>query len=96
MNQAIRTLVGNVAFFVGSVMFLPGLGKVPWGDTEWQTVGVWLFILGAFFMAIGSLGSLLVQVYEARERKRTERRREEDGHRERGRRDHRGRAARAR
>jgi multisubunit Na+/H+ antiporter MnhG subunit len=62
-------LTGNVLFFVGSIAFLPRLGKVrlPWGaETEWQTVGVWLFIFGAFFMMVGSMGALLVKIYEAR------------------------------
>jgi len=87
MSSAIRTLVqefgwvhtgiglsGNISFFAGSVMFLPGLGKValPWAaePVEWQTVGVWLFIIGAAAMAVGSLGSLLVKIYDARERDR--------------------------
>jgi hypothetical protein len=64
-------LSGNMLFLVGSIAFLPRLGKVHLpgaGLVEWQTVGVWLFIFGAAFMAVGSLGALLVQVYEARER----------------------------
>jgi hypothetical protein len=63
-------LAGNILFFVGSVAFLPRLGKVHVpgaGLVEWQTVGVWLFIFGAAFMAIGSLGALLVKIYEAME-----------------------------
>ena len=64
-------LCGNVLFFAGSVMFLPGLGRVginpPSDPLEWQTVGVWFFIVGAAFMGIGSLGSLFVKIYEARE-----------------------------
>ncbi|MEX2618877.1 MAG: YrhK family protein [Egibacteraceae bacterium] len=40
-------LAGNVAFFVGSVLFL-------WGST--QVVGTWLFIVGSFGMLLGSIG----------------------------------------
>ncbi len=50
-------LFGNLAFFVGSILFLPSL-------EPWKTLGVWLFIVGAFFMLIGSLGRLLVDVWE--------------------------------
>ena len=32
-------LFGNVAFFVGSLLFLPTL-------EAWKTVGVWLFVIG--------------------------------------------------
>ena len=60
-------LLGNVAFFVGSVVFLPTFGKWEAVGVEWQTVGVWLFIFGAFFMLVGAAGNLLVKVYEARE-----------------------------
>tara|TARA_R110002012_G_scaffold116285_2_gene263887 strand:+ start:746 stop:874 length:129 start_codon:yes stop_codon:yes gene_type:complete len=35
---------------------------------EWQTVGVWIFIVGSFLMLIGTLGNLLVKLYEAREK----------------------------
>ncbi|MGR3496915.1 YrhK family protein [Citreimonas sp.] len=65
-------LCGNVLFFLGSVAFLPRLAKVvpPWLDhpVEWQTAGVWMFILGAFLMLVGSLGQLLVSIFEAREK----------------------------
>ena len=50
-------LFGNAAFFVGSILFLPSL-------EPWKTLGVWLFIVGAFFMLVGSLGRLLVDVWE--------------------------------
>lgn len=50
-------LFGNAAFFVGSIMFLPPF-------EPYRTVGVWLFIVGAFFMMIGSLGRLLVDIWE--------------------------------
>ncbi|HKK31546.1 MAG TPA: YrhK family protein [Alphaproteobacteria bacterium] len=49
-------LFGNIAFFVGSVLFLPRFEPI-------QTIGVWLFIVGAFFMAIGSLGRLLLSLW---------------------------------
>ncbi|MGR3464377.1 YrhK family protein [Limimaricola sp.] len=61
-------LFGNVAFLVGSVLFLPafeGHGLTwAWIDVEWKTVGVWLFIVGAFFMFVGAFGNLLVKLYE--------------------------------
>lgn len=75
-------LSGNVLFLVGSIAFLPGLARVrmPWGAVvEWQTVGVWLFIAGATLMAVGSLGSLLVQVYEAQARRQSADRRSGSG-----------------
>lgn len=63
-------LTGNVLFVAGSVMFLPGLGKVmlPFlhRAMEWKTLGVWFFIVGASLMMVGSLGSLLVSIYDAR------------------------------
>lgn len=49
-------LFGNIAFFVGSIRFLPRFEPI-------QTIGVWLFIVGAFFMAIGSLGRLLLSLW---------------------------------
>lgn len=62
-------LLGNVAFFVGSVVFLPSLEKWEAVGVEWQTVGVWLFIFGSFFMLVGTAGNLLVKIYEAREKR---------------------------
>lgn len=80
MSNPIRTLVqdfgwihtgigvfGNTAFFAGSIMFLPQLGKWQAIGMEWKTLGVWLFIAGAFFMLVGAAGNLLVRIYEARE-----------------------------
>ena len=52
-------LFGNIAFFVGSVMFLPSL-------EPWRVTAVWLFIIGSFFMLIGSIGQLLVDVWKDR------------------------------
>jgi hypothetical protein len=53
-------LVGNVAFFVGSIFFL-------WESTK--LAGIWLFIVGAGGMMIGSLGQLFVWIEEHRERR---------------------------
>lgn len=70
MSSAIRTLVrdygwihtgigtfGNLTFFVGSILFLPTF-------EQWKTTGVWLFIIGAFLMLIGSIGDLLVKYWK--------------------------------
>lgn len=50
-------LIGNITFFIGSIFFLPSF-------ESWKTLGVWLFILGAFLMMVGSLGRLLVDLWE--------------------------------
>ena len=50
-------LIGNIAFFAGSILFLPAL-------KAFKTVGVWLFILGSFLMMIGALGRFLVDLWE--------------------------------
>lgn len=55
-------LLGNIAFFVGSVLFLPRY-------EAWQTTGVWLFIWGSGFMLIGALGQLLVKIFEREDRR---------------------------
>lgn len=44
-------LIGNLAFLVGSVLFL-------WDSTK--VVGVWLFIVGAAGMLINSVGRAVV------------------------------------
>jgi len=49
-------LLGNSAFFIGSVFFLPAL-------ETYKLAGVWLFIVGAFFMLIGALGRFLVDIW---------------------------------
>lgn len=49
--------LGNGAFFIGSVLFLPQF-------EPYKTIGVWLFIVGAFFMWIGSTGRVLVSFWE--------------------------------
>ena len=46
-------IVGNVCFLVGSVLFL-------WESTK--STGVWLFIVGALGMLIGSVGAAVVRV----------------------------------
>lgn len=45
-------VIGNVAFFVGSIFFL---------FESLKTAGVWLFIVGSFGMLIGSLGRIAVR-----------------------------------
>lgn len=63
-------LAGNGLFIIGSILFLPDwdAARLPFfaGLTEWQTVGVWLFIIGATLMFVGSLGELLVSIYSRR------------------------------
>ncbi|AKH42209.1 hypothetical protein FHS61_003026 [Altererythrobacter atlanticus] len=44
-------LTGNLAFFVGSILFLPHF-------EEYKTTGVWLFIAGSFLMLLGAIGDL--------------------------------------
>ena len=46
-------LVGNLCFFVGSVFFL-------WESTK--LAGVWLFIVGALGMLLGSIGDKAIQL----------------------------------
>ncbi len=50
-------LLGNVLFFVGSILFLPPFEPV-------QTIGVWLFIFGSGLMMVGAVGQLLVKLYK--------------------------------
>lgn len=50
-------LFGNINFFFGSVLFLPSF-------EAYKTIGVWMFIVGAFLMMIGAIGRLLVDVWE--------------------------------
>ncbi len=69
MQSAIRTLVrdygwihsgvgllGNLAFVIGSVLFLPAF-------EPWKVTGVWLFITGSTLMFVGALGDMLVKWY---------------------------------
>lgn len=50
-------ILGNLAFFIGSILFL-------WRSL--QTAGTWLFIVGAGGMLIGSLGSAAVKLERRR------------------------------
>ncbi len=50
-------LLGNTAFFVGSIFFF---------YEHLKTAGIWLFVVGSLGMLVGSIGQLLVSV----ERKR--------------------------
>ena len=45
-------LIGNAAFFVGSILFFYEALK---------TAGIWLFVIGSFFMLVGSAGEFLVR-----------------------------------
>ncbi len=49
-------LSGNFMFFVGSVLFLPTF-------EPYKTFGVWLFIVGSFFMLVGAAGNFAKQVW---------------------------------
>src|SRR5512138_226454 len=75
MHAALRSLVqefgwihtgiglfGNITFVAGSILFLPAFEPL-------KTFGVWLFITGAGLMLVGTLGDLMVKVYEARARR---------------------------
>lgn len=46
-------LIGNVSFFVGSVFFL-------WETTK--LAGIWLFIVGALGMMMGSIGDAVAKM----------------------------------
>ena len=50
-------LIGNLFFFIGSILFLPAFDQL-------QTQGVWLFIAGSLLMLIGSLGDAAVKAYD--------------------------------
>lgn len=49
-------ILGNTLFFIGSVFFLYEALK---------TAGIWLFIVGAGLMLVGSLGSGIVKIWQA-------------------------------
>ncbi|WP_375282733.1 YrhK family protein [Marinicauda pacifica] len=51
-------VLGNTAFFAGSLFFLPAL-------EAYKTVGVWLFIVGALFMLIGAAGNMAVKYWNS-------------------------------
>lgn len=50
-------LLGNAAFFAGSIMFFFDSVKV---------VAIWLFVIGSLGMLIGSLGELFVRIEKRR------------------------------
>ena len=52
---------GNLTFVIGSVFFLPVYER-------YQTAGVWLFIVGSALMLVGSIGQLLVNIWQAEEK----------------------------
>jgi multisubunit Na+/H+ antiporter MnhG subunit len=52
-------IVGNFTFLVGSVLFLPAL-------SEWQTIGVILFIVGSALMFVGALGEFVLKAFYSR------------------------------
>ncbi len=50
-------LIGNILFFVGSVLFLPQY-------EAYKVLAIWLFIVGSFLMLTGSVGRFLVDLWE--------------------------------
>lgn len=50
-------LIGNILFFVGSVLFLPQF-------EPYKVFAIWLFIVGSFLMLTGSVGRVLVDLWE--------------------------------
>ena len=50
-------LLGNSAFFIGSVLFL---------FESLKTAGVWLFIIGAFGMLVDTVGSAIIKLERRR------------------------------
>lgn len=54
-------VIGNAAFVVGSVFFLPSFAAL-------KTLGVWLFIVGSALMLIGGVGQLMIRLELPRER----------------------------
>jgi uncharacterized membrane protein len=53
-------ILGNTLFVVGSVFFL---------YESLKTEGVWLFIVGSALMLVGALGSGIVKLWRAEERR---------------------------
>jgi len=51
-------ICGNIAFFIGSIFFLPSFSEVV------KTAGIWLFIIGSFLMMIGAIGNLFANLAE--------------------------------
>lgn len=54
-------VVGNAMFLIGSILFFRLF-------ETWQTLAVWLFVVGSALMLVGSLGEVAKAVYEKRER----------------------------
>ena len=54
-------LLGNLAFVVGSVLFLPAF-------EPYKTLGVWLFIAGSSLMLLGAAGEFAVRLLESKKR----------------------------
>jgi hypothetical protein len=49
-------VMGNAAFFIGSILFLPQL-------EPYKVIGVWLFIGGSLGMLIGAIGQFFVSMF---------------------------------
>jgi len=54
-------VIGNAMFLIGSILFFRLF-------ETWQTLAVWLFVVGSALMLVGSLGEVAKAVYEKRER----------------------------
>ena len=48
-------LIGNITFFVGSILFLPQFD-------QYKTTAIWFFICGSLLMLVGAAGRLLVDL----------------------------------
>ena len=54
-------VTGNTLFLVGSVLFFQVF-------SSWQTLAVWMFVLGSALMLVGAIGEVAKSVYERREK----------------------------
>ncbi|MAM24111.1 MAG: hypothetical protein CML55_01840 [Rhodobacteraceae bacterium] len=54
-------VIGNALFVVGSVLFF----KI---FEAWQTLAVWMFVVGSALMLVGALGEVAKARFEKRER----------------------------
>ena len=54
-------IVGNTLFVAGSVLFFKRF-------EQWQTLAVWLFVIGSACMLVGSIGEALKAAYAKRHR----------------------------
>ncbi len=52
-------LVGNLSFFIGSILFFERF-------KDYKTLAVWLFVVGSLFMLVGSVGNFFVNLWEKR------------------------------